>query len=199
MSTDVQTTELEPLEHERWTPDQIVAGLTALALNGGNASRAAEQLQAAGLEISHDTLTRFKNSRFPRRYRDACDRLAPQVENVVVNYHRELAVQAAHAAQRAVALETERLAAGEVKDAAKSAQNLATTAGIAVDKVLSLTGRPTSITEHRTPEQAFKRLQSLVPGLVFEGSAEEMPEGLNATDTGAQPLAASDLPSPASA
>lgn len=198
MSTDVQTTDLEPLHsYADHTPEIIQAALVAMARCGGHAGRAVEQLAVAGINVHPRSVNRWRHQ-YPQRYAKACNEHAPDIEASVLHLHREIAAQSAHTILKAIRLEDRRIDYGQVDNAARSAKDLATTAGIAVDKVLSLTGRPTNIHEHRTPEQAFKRLQSLVPGLVFEGTAEEMPEGLNATATEPEPPAAPNLSPPAS-
>lgn len=175
MAADTETRELEPLYAQRYEPEHVAHALATLAMCGGNCRQARERLLAAGIDVNERTLLYWKNDRFPERYRQACHDTAPQIEAQVVDFQRELAYRASQAAQNAVALELERIEAREVKDASASARNLATTAGIAVDKVLSLTGRPTQITEHRTPEQSLKRLGQLVPGLIVDSTADEMP------------------------
>lgn len=176
MPTQPATNGLEiPRGGRRYSPEEITHGLTCLATNGGNAVQAAEQLAQLGLDIPSRTLYYWRSELHPDRYRDICEEIAPQIEQRVVHLQRELAVRATNAALQAVDLEHKRIALGEVKDAAASARNLSTVAGISVDKILSLTGRPTSITEHRTPEQAMKRLKTLHPGLFVEGTAEELP------------------------
>lgn len=174
MSSQPTTNELEPLYAQRHEPEHVAHALATLAMCGGNARQARERLLAGGIDVSESTLKYWRNDRFPERYRQACEDTAPQIEAQVVDFQRELAYRASQAAQHAVALELERIDAREVKDASASARNLATTAGIAVDKVLSLTGRPTTIHEHRTPEQAMKRLRTLHPGLFVEGTADEI-------------------------
>jgi len=53
--------------------------------------------------------------------------------------------------------------AGQLKDPAKSAQNLALTGAVLTDKALLLEGRPTSITEHRDLDDVLRGLQHLAP------------------------------------
>lgn len=153
------TAQLE--SRSRYTPEQITAGLTVLALCGGDAARAEAQLTEQGQRVPDSTLQAWRDTFHPERYRDICTDLAPQIEARVVHLQRELAVRATEGALLAANLERTRIENGEVKDAASSARNLSTVAGIAVDKILSLTGRPTSITEHRNADQVLGRLERL--------------------------------------
>lgn len=174
MATDsTDSTDLEPLTTERYDPETVQQALTAVALAGGNSVKARKQLLAAGIDVPESTLKYWRTERFPARYRQACDELAPQIEAAVVGLQRELAVRASSAALDAIDLETDRIANGDVKDAAGSARNLSTSAAIAVDKVLSLTGRPTVIHGDKTGDALLKELRGLAPGLIVNGTIEE--------------------------
>lgn len=156
----------------RYTPEQITTGLTVLALCGGDAARAEAQLAEQGTPVPKSTLKDWRETFHPERYREISHELAPRIEEQVVHLQREIATTASRAALKALALESERLDAGQVKDAAASARNLSTVAGIATDKILSLTGRPTSVIEHRTVDESLKRLERL--GLVVDSTATEL-------------------------
>lgn len=156
-----------------YTTEQVTEGLTALALAGGNSVTAEAQLTELGRRIPARTLLTWRTDQHPERYRDICNDVAPQIESRVIHLQRELAVRATEAALLAADLEHKRLAEGNVKDAAGSARNLTTVAGIAVDKIMSLTGRPTSVIEHRTVDDSLNRLHRL--GLVVDSEAEEIP------------------------
>lgn len=163
--------ELEPLGTSSYTPEQVLTALNALALNGGHIELARKTLHAQGHDVSRATLYRWRTETYPERYRQVCDQLAPQVEAHVIELQRSLAVQATQTAIQAVELEQRRLRGGKVKDAAASARNLATVAGISVDKILSLSGRPTSVIEHRTVDDDLRALRAA--GIV-NGTAEEV-------------------------
>jgi hypothetical protein len=172
MATD--STDLEPLYAQRHEPEDVAHALATLALCGGNANKARQRLLAGGIDVPARTLLYWRTERFPERYEQSCQELAPQIEAQVVDFQRELAYKASQAAQQAVALEIDRIEAGQVKDASASARNLQTTAGIAVDKVLSLTGRPTVIHGDKTGDALLKELRGLAPGLIVNGTAEEI-------------------------
>lgn len=159
------------LERNSYTAEEITNGLTAVALCGGNCVQAEQRLQQAGRAIPANTLYTWRNHRHADRYREISDTLAPQIEAQVVDLQRELATRAATAALLAVDLEHKRIAQEDVKDASASARNLSTVAGIAVDKILSLTGRPTSVIEHRNADESLARLKRL--GLVIDSTATE--------------------------
>lgn len=84
------------------------------------------------------------------------------------------------------ATETERLALHKLhaaiegdripeRELAAALRNITVSKAVNIDKLLSLSGRPTSIVEHRSPEQLVARLAAI--GAVIDGSAEELPAG----------------------
>ena len=171
--------ELEPIEkHKLALPaDQVDACLLALALNAGAIARTVREMKGQGIKVSERQLGEWRD-KFPKRYSWHHTENAKRLEDDIVTGQRELIAAAVEAARAAIAVEGERIAAGEVKDASATARNLATVAGIGTTKILELTGRPTQITEVRKPEQILEQLKTIgydvtkVQGSV-EGSATE--------------------------
>lgn len=164
------TFELEPVTRTKRTEQEIDAALTAVALCGGRVSRAHEQLKVAGFNVPYDTLVQWVSMRFPNRYRHLAEQVAPQIEKSMVATARAAAMRSFEVAGEAVELEAQRLAAGDVKDAAASSRNLATTGGIMTDKMLLLDGRPTQISEQRSMDDV---LRSLAAKGFIDGTATE--------------------------
>lgn len=170
---------LQPLGNRLTFPDDAVdTALALLALNGGNKAQTVRELQAYGAEYQDDDLARVTRhnlanwtDQYPDRYRYHVTESAQAVEKRLVENQREVASIAASGVRLAVEVEIDRLQSGQVKDASASARNLATVMGIATSKVLELTGRPTTIIEHRRPEDVVNRLSKII-----EASAEEIPE-----------------------
>lgn len=153
-------TELEPLDKARHTPKEILTGLTAMAINGGDSELAAGQLhELVGISLHPRTLRHWR-ARYPNRYAKACEEHAPAIEAKVLHLHREIATQAAQGVLKAIRVENRRLDYGQVDNAARSAKDLSTAAAIAVDKVHAITGRPTNIVEHRNADQILRELQA---------------------------------------
>lgn len=167
--------ELEPIEkHNLKSPaEDVDKALLALALNGGAVARTVRELKSAGVKVTADQLSGWRD-KFPKRYMWHATENAAKLEKDIIAGQRELIADAINAAKKAVAVEEKRIAAGDVKDAAASARNLSTVAGIGTTKVLELSGRPTQITEVRKPEQILKRLKEIGYDVSeVEGTAED--------------------------
>lgn len=139
-------------------------------MNGGNALRSQKQLAEQGVKVEDNTLTAWRD-RFSNRYADICARHARQIEEVVVQTQREVALAASRTVRLAIEKAHERLERNEDREPARTAQALQTTTGIAVSKILELTGRPTAVVEHRSADEILRRLQAMQ---VIESTAEEV-------------------------
>jgi hypothetical protein len=166
--------ELEPIEkHKLALPsDEVDKCLLALALNGGALARTVREMKAAGIKVSPDQLREWRD-KFPKRYQWHATENAAKLEKDIIASQREIIAAATSAALDAVAEEHERIRRGDVKDAAATARNLATVVGISTTKLLELSGRPTSITEVRKPEEILKALKRKGFQVDVEGSAED--------------------------
>ena len=153
--------ELEPIEKHnlKAPPEDVDRALLALALNGGAIERTVRELKAADVKVSSDQLADWRD-KFPKRYQWHATENAAKLEKDIISSQREVIAAATRATMDAVAMEHERIKRGETKDAASSARNLATVVGISTTKLLELSGRPTSITEVRKPEEIIKALKS---------------------------------------
>ena len=158
----------QPLAPERrsYNEDEIERGLTALALAGNNSTQAGEQ---CGIP---DRTLRDWRQQYPERYSEIRAGRVADIDRELMHEYKALARDAQIAAAKAVALEQERLEAGEVRDAASSARNLTITSATATDKSLLLDDRPTQITEHRTSDQAIEELRRLGVDVV-DGTCED--------------------------
>ncbi len=172
--TDTPGFDLEPINTSgraaHLTAAHVDTAMMVLAMSP-TAKEAAARLTEMGTPRDAATLNRWRRQFYPNRYRRACELYQTQVEQIVVQSVRGLAHSAAAAAQLAVDLERERIEAGDVKDAAASARNLATTVGIATDKLLVLTNRPTAITETRSADDVLRALDER--GYVDSTASEE--------------------------
>lgn len=166
--------ELEPIEkHKLALPsDDVDKCLLALALNGGALARTVREMKAAGVKVSADQLREWRD-KFPKRYQWHAAENAAKLEKDIISNQREVIAAATQATLDAIAIEHERIKQGEVKDAAAAARNLATVVGISTTKLLELSGRPTSITEVRKPEEILKALRRKGYQVDVEGSAED--------------------------
>lgn len=149
------------------TDEDIERGLTALAVAGNHAGRASE---ATGYDRT--TITAWAK-KHPERFREIRESQKGTLDKLAAQEYRDLTSGALSAAAEAVALERKRILNGDVKDAAASAKNLLTVAGISTDKIGVLEGRPSVIVEHRTTDGLLEEFERRFPGVV-EGTAEEV-------------------------
>lgn len=155
--------------------NRITAGLLALIASGGNARAAARSLVGTQHEIPHRTLVDWRH-RYAERYLELHEQHAPDIERALTAEVREIALDAFNATRIGISQTREKLEAGELKDPAGATRNLATTGAIAADKLLALTGRPTSITEHRNPDDVLAKLQDRGIIRTVEAQATEIHE-----------------------
>jgi transposase-like protein len=147
---------------------RVTRALTALALTGGHPLRASEMC-----DVSSRTLYRWrieKREEYERIRRD----LAPQLEAISISELQAFVVQAAAAKMLALQKTTEALEADAIpaRDLPAALRNITTAEAISVDKILALSGRPTSVVEHRSAGELVKRLAAL--GAVVDGTATEL-------------------------
>ena len=155
-----------------YTDEQIETALTTVAIT----ANAKEASRTTG--IPHRTILNWCNRHADKLKRIQEER-APQIEQAVIGKLRQGMLRGADATLLSIEKAIEQLEAGEVKDAAAFARNLATTQAIQADKMLLLDGRPTSISEHRTVDDELRELERLG---FFDTTCEEDPTEAEATE-----------------
>ena len=142
------------------TPERVDTALLTLAMLGGNARAAAEELQAAGIEVKHATLNQWRTKLYPNRYRALAERHRSEVEERIVDTTRNIVDKSGEAALLAIQIGIQRMTddPGSLRDPAGAARNYLTALGIATDKLLLLTDRPTQITEIRSADDVLAEL-----------------------------------------
>jgi predicted component of type VI protein secretion system len=112
------------------------------------------------------------------RYEQIREQYAQKVEATVTNDLRDAAREALETQRIAVQKARERLEADKDDDPARSAANLARVTQSNADKLLSLTGRPTQITESRNVNEMLRGLIAAFPQVFsLEGQEPEQIEG----------------------
>ena len=136
--------DIEPIKSRSYTAEQVDRALLVLAINGGNSVKAEAALKAQGQEVPARTLIDWKTDLYPRRYLYIQQNHGRELEDVLVAQQRELALSASLKALEGIqGIDLDRI---DMRDKAKTVQALQTSAAIATDKVLTLTGRPTNVT-----------------------------------------------------
>lgn len=168
------------------TPPQIDLGLRALVRNGGSGTTTAREL---GIPV--DTVNSWRR-RHRERYEELRVQMGPELEAQAIADFRGFVQRAEEAKSLALEKTVDALEAGDIKDPAKTLQAISISQGIAVQKVLELSGRPTAIVEHRSMAEALARLRAL-GAEVIEGTAVAVVD--SAEPTVSAPVA--ELPSEA--
>ena len=149
--------------------------LRVMVACGGSAKHASELLTEAGLEVGAATLRSWK-----RYLREDYDRLreelAPQLEAEMVRVMRETAMRAAEVERKAIDLAERRLDGGQDYDPARTAVSMSRIKATATDRLLTLTGRPQSIVEHRRAEEILRSLHAKGVIELAPEDVQELPE-----------------------
>ena len=160
--------------YRNYTPEQVETALTAIATTGSMK----EAAELTGIPYTTVTTWRYK---YADKYERIKEKRAPEIEQAVIRNLREIMARSGNAVLLSIDKAVEQLEAGDVKDAAAYARNLATTQAIAADKMLLLDGRPTSISEHRTVDDELRELERL--GFFDTTCEEEPPDSAQTPDS----------------
>lgn len=171
----------------QYTNEERERALTALALRGGSVTRARELMAQDPLfdrVPEAASLKRWQRD-YAERYSEILVLVAPQLEEAAKHDYRQIvartneahlaAIERAHDGikvdidlpadatpediQRASELASARWSGA--RDASQVAKNLAIAGGVAADKLALAEGRPTSITEHRDPDQILRAIEAI--------------------------------------
>lgn len=161
------------------TEETVRLALTTMVACGGDAGEAYKLLRDGSEEplgLSKLILESWRDVRFPRLYAQIAEHYGRELEETVVVQMRELAAAAARVQRKAIERAGEGVEEMTAVEAAKAARDLAHVSGQNVDKLLTLTGRPTEITEERSAIQIARGIMARYPHLlVVDGEAQEEP------------------------
>ena len=174
-----------------YTQEEIDDALTALIAYAGNASGACRYLESEGKRSPGAThLKAWAQTTHWERYEELRDKFAEKHENTLANNYRDAARFATEVTMLAVEKAKERLEKGKDEDPARSAAALAKVGQGSTDKLLSLTGRPTQITETRDIGPLLRSLAAKgvitlpeEPAEIPEATSEEDADGPGATSS----------------
>lgn len=158
-----------------YTEQEIRDGLTEMALSGGNSRLASRRLKVRGLSIPHQTLQSWVSKTQLERYDEVRREVVPRVHARIAAEHEDLARLEAEAERKALEVFLSKAENMSAAEASTAGRNWAVTRGISTDKANTMRGKPTGIVEHRvTAKELWRSLSKGVPGLVVEGTAEEI-------------------------
>jgi hypothetical protein len=141
--------------------EKIDQALLALVVTGGNAAAAHTHLEAAGVHVPERTIRNWREKHL-ERYQQLQDQYGPQLEQQIVRNTRER-ISALDALEGDViqALH-EDLDALEAKDKANALKSITTSKAINVDKLLTLTNRPSVIVSNQTADDLYREAAKIV-------------------------------------
>lgn len=153
---------LQKLEPRKLEGDEREVCLKVLAEQAGDVRSAVKILAAEfNVPISGVLLTAWRDSVYADRYRQIADQLSKHMEDKLVQDTRELAVRAASVERKLVA-ECERLIdGGLIREPGKMAVEMSKVKQSNIDKLLALTGRPSTITVDQSAPQLLRVLEGL--------------------------------------
>lgn len=150
-----------------YTEEQYVRGLTAVVMCAGKYRQASRQLAEEGLDVPAQSLAYWCTVRFRDRYLEIRDKYAAELEGGLIHDMRDLAIQGIAAQRLAIEKAHERLENDDSDDPARDAAALSRVVQTNTDKMLALSGRPTSIRQDlRNPEEILRGLIAKFPGLI---------------------------------
>lgn len=150
-----------PQEHHSsnpFTAEEIELGLMALVKWSGSATRASRYLKSTGrLDVGVVTLGSWKETH-AIRFDELREKHSAEVEETLAHEMRDVAGLAIAGQRLAIEKATEALEKGWEKDPARAAASLARVSQSATDKLMTLTARPTQITETRNLPEILRSL-----------------------------------------
>lgn len=148
--------------------------MQTLAALYGDARAAAKVLwEMDGQDVSPELLESMRKGSHRGVYTRHADVLAPHLEDAIVREMREVAGRSLQLERRLLSKIEKDLDDGQVQDPAKALTAVSKTKQTSVDKLLALTGRPTTITETRDAAQIVKKLEALRVLIPIEATAED--------------------------
>lgn len=162
-----------PRPEHNYSEDQRDQALMILARHNGNAPKALAELKerlpdAPGLQTLYDW-----RDKHAQRYQEIREEIAPQIERQAITTYRDIVVRSAQGQLLATEQTITDLENGSVKDASVAARNLAIAGGVATDKLLLFTNRPTQITHTAGPDELLAKLTRVLgPGSIDSTAVE---------------------------
>lgn len=142
-----------------YTQAQVTEGLVALVAWAGNYTATSHALKAEGrLSVSGAVLSEWARYTHAPEYAELRDKYADQMEAQLIAEYRDVARQAVEVERAALDKALILVQNGTDRDPARTASHAARVAQTMTDKMLSLSGRPTSIREDRNVEQILRSL-----------------------------------------
>lgn len=156
-------------------PEEIDMCLKVLILNGGDCKNTRLQLKEEGVGVNRETLQRWRDRMFPRRYAQLRRELGRDVSEEIAGRALERALELDKAEQAYIEEAQKRLGEVEPNHLARSAYALSNAKSQNTQNAQLLRNQPTSIVRVDI-EDAVKTLERLGVAQSVDGHAEEIIE-----------------------
>lgn len=149
--------------------------ITAVAANDGDLGAAVRDMATAGYEVTEAAMATVARNK-STEVAETRQQLAPKLEKLLTADLLDESMRATQVIGMAIQRTEERLVANMVADPSKVARDLAQVRTQGIDKRLALEGRPTSITESRSPDEIVRALEGMgvAKQVAIEGTAVEV-------------------------
>lgn len=143
----------------QYTDAQVTTALMALIAWCGNYTATSHALKSEGkMNVPGKTISEWARYTHAAEYAELRDKYSEQLESNLVHEYRDTARQAVEVEREALDKALMKLRAGDDPDPARTASHAARVAQTMTDKLLSLSGRPTSIREDRNINEILRSL-----------------------------------------
>lgn len=163
MNEYTQTRAKPPARVKKYDEAEITRALNALIAFGGSPAAASRALdEAFGLKVTTDLLRTWRDSTHAEQYAELQATHGHAIEEAVVRDTRDLARAAANVERMAIEKAMEGVESGQVRtvELAQIALNMSKVKQSNIDKLMTLTGRPQNITEHRSAAEIIRALEA---------------------------------------
>jgi hypothetical protein len=143
---------------QRYSREVIERALLQVALCGGNARKAARELEQLGIQIPHETISKWRRGRFANRYSEIVSMEAATIREAIAAEALELTIRVQEAEGRAVDQVLKGLASVDAMEASVILKNLAQTKQIALTQEGQLRGRAGVIVDVRGLDELTAQL-----------------------------------------
>ena len=165
-----------PARSARYTDAEVRHALLVLAVHSGHTERAAGTLREQGLAVTARTLLRWREETHADTYAECVHEKRAEIDQRLAASYLHAIEHATRGMDLAVHKAIDQLEAGEARDPAAVARNLATTAGISQDKMFALQGRPASAITVNSVDDNLKFIAEVLGMNVTDADIVELTE-----------------------
>ncbi|MBS1863032.1 MAG: hypothetical protein JSS68_15125 [Actinobacteria bacterium] len=145
----------------RHTEKEVDAALKLLVINGDNAKLTSDMLAEEGIKVERETLSRWRQETFPRRYSQIRSELAPTINENLAGRGLEIAMQGQEAVAQYIEQSLIKLRDVHPDHLAKNVQALAAATTQMIERAQVLRSEPNQIEAVIDVSDSIKTLERL--------------------------------------